>query len=127
MEGVTAYHEGEAPDARMRSAAAARGLEVMGASRPLHPDDFSNYKYVVAMDGSNVEAIEEARNYWGVQRGDSRVVLLSDYASDPSARGRPIPDPYYGGEAGFENALDLIQDACDGLLDVIVEQNGAEC
>ena len=124
MEGVPSFHEGEESDIRMIQAASARGIEITSRSRPLRPADFAEFQYIVAMDKSNIEDMEQARVYWGVERGESKTVLLLDYASEPSKRGRPVPDPYFGGRDGFGKALDLIQDACDGLLDNIVAEAG---
>lgn len=124
LKGVRSFHEGEESDSRMKRAAAERGIDIKSNSRPLRPSDFSQFRYIIAMDNSNVEAIEEARAHWGTERGDSQVVMLLNYAPDPAKHGQPVPDPYYGGADGFNNALDLIQDACDGLLDEIVQQAG---
>lgn len=127
MDGVSSYHEGEAPDTRMEQAAEARGLKLTSRSRPLRPSDFTDFRYIVAMDRFNVEAIEEARIHWGVKKpgdegNESKTVLMLNYTSIEEQKDRPVPDPYYGGIRGFDDALDLIQDACNGLLDSIVEE-----
>lgn len=127
MDGINSFHEGEPPDARMQQAAESRGLELTSRSRPLRPSDFKDFRYIVAMDRFNVEAIEEARIHWGVKKSgeegnDSKTVLMLNYTSIEAQKDRPVPDPYYGGIRGFDDALDLIQDACNGLLDSIVEE-----
>lgn len=109
--GMIDYHEGELPDARMRSHAARRGYRLTHRSRPVRPADFDRFDLVVAMDGQNVRGLlrlapdDEARR---------KVVCMADYLTrhaDPE-----IPDPYYGGEEGFEHVLNLLEDACAGLL-----------
>ncbi len=119
MEGGFSFHEGDPSDERMRRTAEARGIEITSTSRPLRPSDFEEFHYIVAMDESNVEAIETAAEHWKVKRGDSRVVKLMDFTKIEGKKGIAVPDPYYGGVKGFENALDMIQEAADGLLDVI--------
>lgn len=122
MENGFSFHEGDPPDERMTRAAAARDIELTGASRPLRPSDFTQFRYIVAMDDSNVESIEMAAKYWNVKRVESRIVKLMDFTKIETKRGSSVPDPYYGGAKGFENALDLIQEACDGLLDAIEQE-----
>lgn len=117
-----AYHKGDDPDHRMRAAASQRGLQLTSISRPLVKEDFDEFHRIIAMDENNIEAIEEARKYWEVPSTNARVELLTNFSSKPHKRGTAIPDPYYGGPRGFDIALDLIQDACDGLLDDIVEE-----
>ena len=109
--GMIDYHEGELPDARMRSHAARRGYRLTHRSRPVRPDDFARFDLVVAMDGQNERGLlrlapdDEARR---------KVVRMAAYLTrhgDPE-----IPDPYYGGDEGFEHVLNLLEDACEGLL-----------
>lgn len=126
FEGGFSHHEGDPSDARMRAAASERGIAIESVSRPLRPDDFDNFDYIVAMDEMNIEAIDDARRHWGVPDSDARVVLLSEYSGDETFRGRPVPDPYWSGAKGFELALDLIEESCKGLLDeILAERSGA--
>ena len=116
--GTAAYHTGEPPDRRSRQAAAARGIAVGGRARQFRPEDWERFDYVLAMDGSNYEdlatqAPPEARH---------KLRLLR--AFDPaSPRGAAVPDPYYGGEDGFGEVLDLCEAACCGLLDHLKRQH----
>ena len=102
----------------MRSAASKRGIAVTSRSRPLTPRDRA--------------AISRAKEHW-VSRGKlkeeggggerARVVMMTDYLRDEKLTrlaGGAVPDPYYGGEKGFETVLDLLEDACEGLLEEIV-------
>lgn len=122
--GGFSYHEGDGGDPRMRAAAAARGIVIESASRPLAPADLEGdgaFDVVVGMDEANLRAMETARKAW-VREGrcgveEVRWRMMSEFSRDEGFRGEPVPDPYYGGVDGFEHALDLIQGAADGILD----------
>lgn len=117
MEGGFSYHRGDNADSRMTQAANKRGLNVDSVSRPLCPEDFDKFDIIIAMDSNNIESIETARKHWGVNQPHAEIALMSEFSSDKNFRGQAVPDPYYSGADGFEYALDLIQDACDGLAD----------
>jgi protein-tyrosine phosphatase len=110
--GTGGWHAGEPPDARATEAAHRRGITLAGAARQVVADDFDRYDLLVAMDRENLRGLlalapdEEAA---------AKVRLLREF--DPAADGDlDVPDPYYGGERGFETVLDLVQAACRGLL-----------
>lgn len=133
-EGGFSYHEGDAADSRMRSAASKRGIAVTSRSRPLTPRDFEQFDVVVAMDSANRAAISRAKEHWisqgklkvpkgGEEQLRARVMMMTDYLRDAKLAkiaGGAVPDPYYGGEKGFETVLDLLEDACEGLLEEII-------
>jgi len=105
--------------------ASKRNITITSASRPLTESDLTRFDYLVAMDQSNIDDIKTAIQYW-LQKDSSlklilqKIVLMTDYCKNPKfkALGK-VPDPYYGGPAGFELVLDLLTDACEGLLDDI--------
>ena len=111
--GTHGYHTAEAPDARAVQSAARRGYDISGCrARPLNPEDFANYDWLFAMDQTHLE--------WMLKRAPpesaGRIGLLMPFARrHPGAQ--EVPDPYYGGPAGFEHVLDLLEDACDGLVE----------
>ncbi len=111
--GTIAYHSGEGPDARMRRAAAARGVEVDGQARPVVVEDFESFDLIVAMDRDNLRDLESMR-----RGGRARLALFSDFL--PSGNPTDVPDPYYGGPEGFDNVLDLLEQGCPELLDRLV-------
>ncbi|MBB3191581.1 low molecular weight protein-tyrosine-phosphatase [Halomonas cerina] len=109
--GIGAWHVGKAPDARARAAAASRGLDLSALrARQLDAADFSRFDYLLAMDHDNLVVLEECRPV-GCQ---AHVGLLLDFAGH---RGRAVPDPYYGGDQGFEEVLDLVEAASRGLVE----------
>ena len=121
LPGGISYHEGDDADRRMTSAASKRKVSLTSKSRPLRPEDFDRFEHILAMDGSNIVQIERAAAQWGVtpRDGQVRLTLGGDVLSDPRFKGRytACPDPYYGGADGFELVLDLLEDACEGIID----------
>jgi protein-tyrosine phosphatase len=112
--GTHAYHVGEAPDPRARDAAARRGIDLERLrARKVTAEDFDRCDYVLAMDRDNFERLEMI-----CPAGqEAKLRLFLDFAADQPVR--EVPDPYYGGESGFERVLDLIEAASLGLLDDI--------
>ena len=109
--GTHGDHLGAPPDARAQQHAARRGYDLSGQrARRLRRQDFDDFDAVLVMDAANERAARALRP------ADARARLhrLTDYCTRHSAH--EVPDPYYGGEAGFEKVLDLVEDACDGLL-----------
>jgi protein-tyrosine phosphatase len=108
--GTGAWHAGQPPDARATRAAARRGIPLSGQARQVRPEDFERFDLVLAMDRDNL------RELLRLAGGSSRhkVRLLRDF--QPGGVGQEVPDPYYGGEAGFEEVLDICEAACAGLL-----------
>ncbi len=112
--GTGGWHVGAPPDARATEAARRRGLTLDGAARRVTPDDFAEFDLILAMDRDNVEALKAVAPD---DPGRAKVRLLREY--DPASRGAPdldVPDPYYGGPAGFDVVLDQVEAACRGLL-----------
>ena len=109
--GTADYHIGDAPDRRSQAAARLRGYDLSTLrGRQVAPADFERYDLVLAMDESNLAALRAA----APAAAKSRVQLFMDYA--PGSGLAEVPDPYYGGPAGFEQVLDLAEQASRGLL-----------
>ncbi len=112
--GTTAYHEGEPPDPRAAEAARRRGYSLDGqTARPVRRGDFDRFDLLVAMDRGHVNRL---RSLAPDDTARARVVLMSTFARRPNTP-RDVPDPYYGGGDGFEQVLDMLEDATEGLLD----------
>jgi protein-tyrosine phosphatase len=111
--GIGPWHVGELPDRRMRQHGAKRGYDVSHIARQFDPNyDFARFDYIVVMDEENYANITR-RAHNDEER--QKVIRMADYITrHPGAT--TVPDPYYGGAEGFELALDLIEDGCEGLL-----------
>jgi protein-tyrosine phosphatase len=109
--GTAGYHAGERPDRRSAAAARARGFELGGRARRFEIGDFERFDYVVAMDRSNRADLLALAPDPGAA---SKVVLLRDF--ETPSRDADVPDPYYGGEDGFDRVLDICEQACTALL-----------
>ena len=111
--GTSGYHAGEAADSRMREEAKRRGIYITGLSRQFVYSDFTRFDHIIVMDESNYENVTAVDT-----RGEysSKVSKMTDYVSSRYASFDKIPDPYYGGIDGFNLVLDLLDDACSGLL-----------
>lgn len=109
--GTHAYHIGEAPDRRARETALERGIDISDLrARRARPDDFHYYDYVLAMDQDNFACLREI-----CPTGlEEKLRLFMDFA--PDLQIREVPDPYYGGQRGFERVFDMVESAALGLL-----------
>ena len=114
--GTAGWHVGKRADPRMRAAAARRGLDLTSRARQLDPADLSRFDHILTMDDANLEAVQElaARAKAAGLNQRAQVEPLMHYSRLQTVR--EVPDPYYGGEQGFEQVLDLLDDACAGLL-----------
>ena len=115
--GTGDWHIGRAPDPRTREAAARRGYQMDSLrARQVGPQDFYEFDVVLAMDNANLSDLQ------AMQPADVTVTLgrFLDYASGAAVS--EVPDPYYGGEDGFDRVLDLIEGGADGLLDALRER-----
>lgn len=112
--GTHAYHSGEGPDRRGMEAAERRGYSLKGLrARRVRDSDFTDFDYILAMDEDNLAKLHEVAE----DGQGSNVHLFLDFAE--SATLTEVPDPYYGGLAGFERVLDLVEEASKGLLAAI--------
>ena len=108
------YHVGAPPDARSQQHARRRGVDLSNLrARQLATSDFEVADLLLVMDADN---LAEARRRCPPQHWH-KLQLLTDHCR--TLTGTEVPDPYYGGEGGFERVLDLIEDACAGLLDQV--------
>lgn len=109
--GTHAYHSGQPPDRRAQETALRRGIDLSDLrARRVEPEDFAGFEYVLAMDQDNFHNLSRICPP-GAER---KLVLLMDFA--PHLRIREVPDPYYGGESGFERVFDMVEAASEGLL-----------
>src|SRR4051794_32130936 len=105
--GTGGWHIGEPPDQRSTAAARKRGIVLAGRAQQVRKSDFADYDLIVAMDRANQrELLQLAPD----EVGRAKIRLLAD---------DDVPDPYYGGERGFDDVLDLVTEGCERLLDEI--------
>lgn len=116
--GMGDWHKGQAPDPRAQKAALTRGVDISAQSaRKVELEDFEHFDLILAMDGSNIADLEDIAPH--AERHKIRRFL--DFA--PHMEEEDVPDPYYGGEAGFDHALDLIEAASKGLLAQLMRES----
>lgn len=109
--GTGDWHLGKAPDPRAQSYAQHRGYDISHLrARQIEPSDFELFDYILAMDNQNLANIRsmQPEGYPG------HVSLFLDFLDE--GRGQEVPDPYYGGAQGFELVVDMVEQACDNLL-----------
>ncbi len=112
--GTGAWHVGNPADSRMRQAAQKRGIFITSTARQIDLEDFSNFDFIIAMDSENLSGIKSLENKCFITKKPVIRLMLS-YSKHSKLK--DVPDPYYGGDSGFEKVLDLLEDACQGLLD----------
>ena len=111
--GTGGWHVGNPPDRRMQAAANRRGIHLPSRARQISLDDLSDFDLILTMDADNLAAVQGlAREAGG--RSQAKIESILSYAGRFSET--EVPDPYYGGDAGFEHVLDLLEDACSNLL-----------
>lgn len=115
--GTHAYHSGEAPDRRAQAAARRRGMELAKLrARPVRDEDFAQFDLLLAMDHDNLRNLQRDCP----PEHTEKLGLLMRYAT--RFDNAEVPDPYYGGDAGFERVLDMLEDSVSGLLREVTGQ-----
>lgn len=115
--GTGDWHVGKAPDPRAIQAAAGRGYDIGDLrARQVAEDDFQRFDLILAMDQDNLAWLEQLRPDEGAV--PELLLARQGLAVDE------VPDPYYGGAAGFERVLDLLESACDGLVAEVAARHG---
>jgi protein-tyrosine phosphatase len=116
--GTSSYHIGSPPDRRMSAAAATKlGIKLRGRARQFEKSDFQDFDMILAMDRDNYDdilALDPTGKYHG------KVRLMCEFCTRHTFK--EVPDPYYGGVEGFNQVIDLLVDACEGLLQEITNQ-----
>ena len=110
--GTAGYHAGGLPDQRMRETAKRRGIELRSRARQILPSDLLEFDIILAMDDSNYDNILQLSN----GNHHAEIIKMGKFfdESEPD-----VPDPYYGGQKGFEDVFDMLDKSCDNLLEYI--------
>ena len=114
--GTGSWHIGKKADSRMRIAAERRDINILSSARQITSEDFEKFNYILAMDNSNFRNIQDLKNR----------TSPSDFASIKKIQNfrsvfkeQEVPDPYFGGDEGFDNVLDILEDSVSGFLESI--------
>jgi len=110
--GTSGWHEGELPDERMRSHGERRGYNFCSLARKFKKSDLNDFDYILVMDRQNLTHVKALATS---QEQREKIHMITEYSRQHTHHDH-IPDPYYGGASGFELVLDLLEDACEGLL-----------
>lgn len=109
--GLGAWHVGERADYRMRQFGQKRGYNLTSIARAFEPEDFDLFDMIIGMDAQNMrELTSRARD----ENDRKKIFAMTDFCTNKGYYS--VPDPYFGGDAGFELVLDILEDACEGLL-----------
>mgnify|MGYP003329260958 FL=1 len=116
--GTGNWHVGNLPDQRMRSTALSRGIELNSRSRQIEENDLYEFDQILVMDKDNLNAVKSLTKD---QKNpiNSKIKLILNYSKNSQLD--EVPDPYYGGQNGFEKVIDLLDDAMDGLIDSLMD------
>ena len=116
--GTGGWHVGNLADRRMREAALSRGIELTSRSRKIEDNDLHEFDHILVMDKDNLNAVKSLikDNTYPI---NSKIKLILSYSKKSQLD--EVPDPYYGGQNGFENVLDLLDDAIDELIDSLID------
>ncbi len=115
--GILSYHAGESADPRMRNFAFQKGYHITSISRPITEDDFRQFDLIIGMDENNMEALRQKAPYDSTAELHQMTEFCTYHPDDFY-----VPDPYYGGAAGFTHVIELLEDACQGLLDSLTHE-----
>jgi len=112
--GLIGFHAGELPDSRMRYHAGKRGYTMTHRSRPFTRADFNHFDMIIGMDDQNISGLNNQAHTLDETR---KIFRMTDFCINIDAD--YVPDPYYSGDQGFENVIDLLEDACEGLYSAV--------
>ena len=115
--GTGGWHVGNLADPRMRETALLRGIELTSRSRKIELNDLYEFDHIIVMDKDNLDAVKSLTQDESNQL-NSKIKLILNYSKKSQLD--EVPDPYYGGQNGFDKVLDLLDDAIDGLIDSFI-------
>jgi protein-tyrosine phosphatase len=113
--GTSDFHIGELPDDRTMKCASKHGLNINHRGRQVNRTDFRDFDYILAMDDNNLRTLENLKNSYSFF--GKEIQLMRDFA--PECQGMSVPDPYYGGDEGFEEVYQILDEAIEGFLEKV--------
>ena len=114
--GAGSWHIGKKSDSRMRIAAERRDINILSRARQITSKDFDEFNYILAMDDSNFRNIKDLQNRTH-STNHASIKKIQDFRS--VFKEREVPDPYFGGDEGFDYVLDILEDSVNGFLESI--------
>ena len=114
--GTGSWHIGKKADTRMRIAAQKRGLEILSRARQINAKDFEKFNYIVTMDNSNFENINNLKSIKSLSNF-STITKIQKFRR--VFEETEVPDPYFGGDEGFDYVLDILEDSVNAFLESI--------
>ena len=115
--GTGSWHIGNLADLRMRKTALSRGIELTSRSRKIEESDLYEFDLILVMDNDNLDAVKSLVPN-NMNHVNTKIKLILSYSKETQLE--EVPDPYYGGQVGFDTVLDLLDDAIDGLIDSLI-------
>ena len=116
--GTGSWHVGNLPDKRMQTTALSRGIALTSRSRQIKEKDLHEFDHILVMDKDNLDAVKSL-NKDHTDTLNHKIKLILTYSKDYQLD--EVPDPYYGGQDGFEKVLDLLDDAIDEFIDTLID------
>ena len=116
--GTGGWHVGNLADPRMRETALSRGIELTSRSRKIQESDLYEFDHILVMDNDNLEAVKSLIKDHK-KPINCKIKLILSYSKN--SQYEEVPDPYYGGQNGFDRVIDLLDDAIDGLIDSLID------
>jgi low molecular weight protein-tyrosine phosphatase len=116
--GLGDWHSGHLPDERMRDAIKKRGITLLSRAQKIQPEFFDRFDMIFVADN---KVMNELYKHALLPDHKNKLHLMTHFSA--SYRNQEVPDPYYGGEAGFEQVLDMLEDSCAGIIDHIKKRD----
>ena len=117
--GTSDYHIGELPDERTIACARNHNISIQHRGRQVNRTDFRDFDYMIAMDENNLTTLESLKGHYGFPTKE--IHLIRNFSISPE--NLSVPDPYYGGEEGFEEIYKILDESIDGFLDEIKQKH----
>ena len=111
--GTGSWHIGKKSDIRMRIAAEKRNVKILSRARQLNARDFEIFNYILTMDNSNFNNVKSLKNRNNLSNF-ANIKKIQDYRT--AFEVKEVPDPYFGGEEGFDEVLNILEDSVSGFL-----------
>lgn len=119
--GTIGYHAGSGPDRRMAATLRSRGYTITGEARRIRASDLSSFDYILTMDEANLDEVTRLDPSGTLHH---KIIPMVRFAR--SHNDSHVPDPYYGGNEGFEHVADLLEDACAGFLRFLTDSSRSQ-